>query len=77
MPTNMFFTLEKYDFPHWISTGIILEGDYRKHVHLLETLRHKCKPFDFRAKRISGPNALVLVTNGMQILTAPEVLKNV
>jgi hypothetical protein len=74
---NYYFMLEQYIFPHWVSAGIILEGDYHKHLVLLETLRKKFAPIDFRAKRISDKATLVFATHGMKIMTAPEVLKNV
>jgi hypothetical protein len=44
---------------------------------VLETMRKKFAPTDFRAKRISGKAALIFATRGMKIMTAPEVLKNV
>ncbi len=73
----MYFMLEQYIFPHWVSAGIILEGDYHKHLVVLESMRKKFAPTDFRARRISGKAALVFAARGMRIMTAPEVLKNV
>ncbi len=73
----MFFMLERLAFPHWISMGIILEGDFRKHTVVLDAFRKACPGTDFRAKRISGEAALVFAARGMKIMTAPEVLKNV
>lgn len=73
----MYFILEQYIFPNWVSTGIILEGDYHKHLVVLETMRKKFAPTDFRAKRISGKAAFVFAARGVRILTAPEALKGV
>jgi hypothetical protein len=74
---NYYYMLERFAFPHWISMGIILKGDYRKHMEVLVTFRNLYPQSDFRAKRISEHVATVFSTRGMPIMTAPEVLKKV
>lgn len=73
----MYYMLERFAFPHWISMGIILKGDFRKHMVVLDTFRNLHPESDFRAKRISEKAAGIFSARGMTIMTAPEVLKNV
>ncbi len=73
----MYYMLERFAFPYWISMGIILQGDFRKHMVVLETFRNLHPETDFRAKRISDKAAMIFAARGMTIMTAPDVLKNV
>ena len=73
----MFYVLERYVFPNWVSTGMILSGDYRTHLVALEILRKDFKPFDFRAKHISGAAAMILAARGMTIIDAPDKITHV
>jgi len=52
--------------------GIILEGDFRKHMVLLDKFRKMYPEFDFRAKAISRYAAMVFAARGMVIMDAPR-----
>lgn len=70
----MYYILEHFADPHWIATGFILEGEYRTHLMLLDTIRTKDN-IDVRARRIGMKDAHILIKNGMRLFNAPTEKK--
>jgi hypothetical protein len=70
----MYYLMEYNSGTNWLCTGIILNGEYRKHVDALEVMRKTYPGSDFRARHITEHEVEVLAKNGMTIMTAPEVV---
>jgi hypothetical protein len=69
----MYYHLEQLVNGLWVSTALLLQGDFHKHTTLLETLRRKANA-DFRAKRIIDEHAVTLISKGFKVLKAPKDL---
>jgi hypothetical protein len=70
----MYYILERWDGTLWVSTNLILKGDYRKHICLMDTLAKD--GIETRARRISAIEAYEAQENGARVMQAPKVLKN-
>jgi hypothetical protein len=64
---NMYYHLERNVNCHWLSAGYLLHGPFQSHLQLLQDLG-----LDFRAKRITPREAMILLKNGFKILTKME-----
>lgn len=72
----MFYIIQ-YKHDIWLSTNMVVRGDFHKHLVLLEQL-HKKYPFNtYRLKRITEDDARQLEEMGYVIYTAPEKLNDV
>lgn len=66
-----YYHLEQFSNNGWITTGVILGGDFHEHIKLMEKLQSKHNIM-FRAKNISQQTANYLWNRGMKLFIKRE-----
>jgi hypothetical protein len=69
----MYYHLEQRVNGLWISTALLLHGDFHMHTKLLQKLRVQFGT-DFRSKQVPNNHAEILIDKGFKVLIAPKEL---
>jgi hypothetical protein len=70
---TMYYHLEKLTDGVWLSTALLLQGDFHMHTKLLQKLRIQFGT-DFRSKQVPNSHAEILIDKGFKVLVAPKEL---